>query len=177
MNNNINGLLEAISSFMQIQRRDRILVVGAGDGETCRWLAPQVEEGLVIGLDASDEQVRDARVKSTAFEDILYLWASPEQIPWQENFFTIALCVDLVASFGDLEKVLRELSRVLEPGGAVWIVMEDLLKGNVYATLLGRLGFEAVISRDLPPSAANPRGAMLVSARKTASPESDPAAG
>jgi ubiquinone/menaquinone biosynthesis C-methylase UbiE len=195
MDTNRNAFIKEVSTVMKVHRRDRVLVVGCGDGWVCRWLAPQVEEGVVIGLDASDEHVRDARAKSTSFEDIMYLWASPEQIPWQENFFTMALCVDAIASFGDLEKVFRELGRVLEPGGAVWIANEDrredaqttpippestaadsLLSGSDYSALLGRLGFEEVVSRNIQRSAANPRGALLVSARKSAAVLSEPEA-
>ena len=43
--------------------------------------------GQVVGLDVSDEMVRQARAASKDFENILYVWGSAQQIPWEENFF------------------------------------------------------------------------------------------
>src|SRR3990172_3869099 len=99
-----NPFLGAALPLMQVQKSDRILQIGCGDGWVCRLLAAQAEEGIVVGLDVSDDRVRDARAKSTSFDNILYLWAPAEEIPWQENFFTTVLCVDSVSRFSNLEK-------------------------------------------------------------------------
>ena len=174
MNPNLHAVLEEVFSQARLQSQERILVVGCGDGEVCRWLAPRIEDGLIIGLDPSDDCVREARAKSTAFENIMYLWASPEQIPWQENFFTIVLCVIPYSANADLEKVIIEFARVVEPGGALWLVTQEGRKisagdgvqpVNDYLTLLAGFGFEAIVCRD---------AALLISARKVVSANSPP---
>ena len=188
-------ILDEVLPLMNVQPGDRILDVGCGDGWACRRLAAALPLGFVIGLEISDDRVREARAKSTSFENILYLWSSAEQIPWQEDFFTGALCVDSIGYFGNLEKVLRELHRVLTPGGSLWIIdqvrtedsgseriradlnaKERLPFAEEYAALLRQCGFEDVACRLLPNSSGNPpanpdvspspAGALLISARK-----------
>ncbi|MBI3934753.1 MAG: class I SAM-dependent methyltransferase [Acidobacteria bacterium] len=176
---------------MNVQPYDRILELGCGDGWACRGLASAIPQGLVIGLEISDDRVREARALSTSFENILYLWSSAEQIPWQEDFFTGALCVDSIYCFVNLDKVLRELHRVLTPGGGLWILNQlrkqdgaseqiladrsengQLLSAEEYTTLLRQHGFEQVACRQLPDTSANlpesppEAGALLISARK-----------
>src|SRR6266436_6541087 len=43
--------------------------------------------GQVVGLDISDEIVRQAREASKDFENILYVCGSAQQIPWEDFFF------------------------------------------------------------------------------------------
>ena len=114
---------------MKVQRRDRILEIGCGEGWASRWLASLVPEGLVVGLDVSDEMVRKARAASTACDNLLFAWADVEAIPWQEKFFSQALCVETFYYFENPEKALREIFRVLSPGGSVW-VLNHLSKEN-----------------------------------------------
>ncbi|MBI4480116.1 MAG: class I SAM-dependent methyltransferase [Acidobacteria bacterium] len=187
--------LEEVLPLMNVQPGDRIMDVGCGDGWACRRLAAALPLGFVIGLEISDDRVREARAKSTSFENILYLWSSAEQIPWQEDFFTKALCVDSVCYFGDLEKVLRELHRVLAPGGSLWIINpmrkedggserileESIAKGRLLSAeesvaLLRECGFVEVVCGLLPNALENPLAppdvsrspvdALLISARK-----------
>ena len=119
---NSDAFARYVLPLMNVERRDRILEVGCGEGWAARLLAAEAEEGLVIGLDLSRDAIHKARVNSTAFENILYLWAAAEEIPWQEKYFTLVLCVDSIPYLENPEKALRELYRVLIPGGSVWIV-------------------------------------------------------
>jgi len=166
-----HAFLEEVLPLMNLHSRDRIIELGCGDGWACRRLAESVTEGLIIGLDASNELVREARAKSASFENILYLWSNAEQIPWQENFFTSALCVDSIYCFEDIKKVLSELLRVLTPGGSIWIVNREqkengpsspilsesseavsMLPPDDYLSLLRVSGFEDVAMHTLPYS-------------------------
>ena len=166
-------------TLLELQAGDRILELGCGDGWACRMLAERIAEGLVIGLDPSDDQIRDARMKSTAFENILYLWSAAEQIPWQEDFFTGVLCVDSLHQFQDVEKALREAYRVLAPAGTLWIVNQRLelaavgtipsdlpsnrpagagpLDSEQCFALLRAAGFDDVASHSVPDSIAPSR--------------------
>ncbi|MBI4463218.1 MAG: methyltransferase domain-containing protein [Acidobacteria bacterium] len=53
--------VEDVLRQMQVQRRDRVLEVGCGEGWTSRLLAEITTEGLVVGLDVSEEMIRVAR--------------------------------------------------------------------------------------------------------------------
>jgi ubiquinone/menaquinone biosynthesis C-methylase UbiE len=163
------GFLEQTIPLMNIGRRDRILDIGCGEGWATRMLAGLAPEGSVIGLDVSDEMIHRAREQSAAYENALFLWASAEQIPWQEDFFTKVLAVEALYYVEDTERALREMYRVLAPGGSVWIInhlakenelslrwISDLkvpvhiLSAEEYGALLRKCGFEHFSHRMLP---------------------------
>src|SRR6266498_2364368 len=70
---------------MDLRPGERILDLGCGSGWATRLLARMVGEGpqgfgQVVGVDISDEMVRQAREASRDFENILYIWGSAQQI-------------------------------------------------------------------------------------------------
>ena len=114
--------VEDMISRMNIQPRDRILEIGCGEGWASRELAALVPEGMVVGLDVSDEMVSKARAGSASCENLLLVWGEVQSIPWQEKFFSQALCIESFYYFESPEKALREIYRVLAPGGSFWVL-------------------------------------------------------
>src|SRR5687768_7256324 len=88
------AFVEDMVGMMGIGPRDRVLEIGCGEGWASRLIAPLVPEGLVVGLDVSDEMVGKARSASAEFENVLFVWGDGESIPWQERFFSKAFCVE-----------------------------------------------------------------------------------
>src|SRR5438270_10028111 len=83
---------------MNLRPGERALDLGCGSGWATRLLARLVGEGpdgfgQVVGLDVSDEMIREARETSKEFENILYVCGSAQQIPWEENYFDKVLSV------------------------------------------------------------------------------------
>jgi SAM-dependent methyltransferase len=109
---------------MNVQPHDRILEIGCGEGWASRMLAKLVPEGMVAGLDAADEMIHNARMQSSAFENLMFIWGEADAIPWQERFFTQVLCVDSFYYFGQPERAAGEILRVLSPKGSVWLLNE-----------------------------------------------------
>ena len=161
--------VEDTLQLMNIQPADRILEVGCGEGWASRRLASLVPEGLVVGLDVADEMVSKARPGSAACDNLLFVWADVEAIPWQEKFFSKALCVETFYYLENPENALREIFRVLSPGGSVWIVNHlskeneitlgwlprlkipvKLLSAEEYGRLLEQCGFQEYSYRMIP---------------------------
>jgi ubiquinone/menaquinone biosynthesis C-methylase UbiE len=88
--------------------------------------------GQVVGLDVADEMVRQAREASKDFENILYVWGSAQQIPWEENFFDKVLSVESFYYYPDQDRALMELFRVMAPRGRLYILI-NLYRDNQYS--------------------------------------------
>lgn len=130
-------ITEKTLRLMNLRPGERVLDLGCGSGWATRLLARLVGEGpegfgQVVGLDVSDEMVRLARESSRDFENILYLWGSALQIPWEENFFDKVLSVESFYYYPDQDRALMELFRVMAPRGRLFILI-NLYRDNQYS--------------------------------------------
>src|SRR5579859_3472759 len=104
---------------MGLAATDNVLGVGCGSGR----LARRVPEGRVVGMDVSDEMIRVARRTSLDFENILYATGEVGEIPWEANFFNHAISVESAYYWQEPAAGIREIFRVLRPGGRAWILI------------------------------------------------------
>jgi ubiquinone/menaquinone biosynthesis C-methylase UbiE len=127
--------------LMDLHSGERVLDLGCGAGWATRLLARLVSDGpegfgQVVGLDVSDEMIRRARGASKDFENILYVWGSAQQIPWEENFFDKVLSVESFYYYADQDRALAELFRVMAPHGRLFLLI-NLYKDNEYSLQWG----------------------------------------
>ncbi len=99
---------------MRVDSDDRVLVVNCGHGEAARRLAALAANGLVVGIDKTDEAVREARRQAAAIDNVMFALGAPEEIPWRENYFSLVLCNPPVE---DWKRAAAEVFRVTAPGG------------------------------------------------------------
>ncbi len=175
--------------LMDLRPGERVLDLGCGSGWATRLLSRLVGDGpegfgQVVGLDVSDEMVRQARAASKDFENILYVWGSAQQIPWEENFFDKVLSVESFYYYADQDRALSELFRVMAPHGRLFILINlyrdnpyslqwvDKLKVPVhvrseaeYVELLQKHAFEKVEARRIPDDTPTPDGYQTKSFR------------
>jgi arsenite methyltransferase len=131
------NITEKTVRLMDLRPGERVLDLGCGSGWATRLLARLVAEGpqgfgQVVGIDISDEMIRRARASSKDFENIMFVWGSAQQIPWEENFFDKVLSVESFYYYPDQDRVLAELFRVMAPRGRLFILI-NLYKDNPYS--------------------------------------------
>jgi ubiquinone/menaquinone biosynthesis C-methylase UbiE len=67
--------------------------------------------------------VQQARAKSAQFANLQFICGSAQQLPCKADTFTKLLSVESFYYFEDQSAVLRELLRVLAPGGQIFVLI------------------------------------------------------
>jgi arsenite methyltransferase len=137
MENHHLDITEKTMRRMGLRPGERVLDLGCGSGWATRLLARLVSEGpagfgQVVGVDISDEMIRQARVASKDFDNVMFVVGSAQQIPWEENFFDKVLSVESFYYYPDQDRALAELFRVMAPRGRLFILI-NLYKDNPYS--------------------------------------------
>ncbi len=97
---------------------ERVLDVACGTGIVTRLAADRVgREGSVAGLDPNPAMLAVAREAAPAEAPIAWHNAPAEDIPLEDERFDVVLCGMGLQFFSDRAAGLREMHRVLAPGG------------------------------------------------------------
>lgn len=111
---------------LQVGPQDRVLDVGCGPGLAVAAAAALVSDGTVVGVDASPTMVRLARRRNrTAVRQgrVEILRADAARLPYPDGHFSRAGSLNSLQFWPSPDDGLRELHRVLEPGGRVAVVL------------------------------------------------------
>jgi ubiquinone/menaquinone biosynthesis C-methylase UbiE len=101
----------------------RVLDGGCGSGGTTLGLADAVQPAEVIGIDINGEPLQEARaaaarqgLTNVRFEEVSLL-----SLPFEDDSFDAAFLSSVLEHVTDPAAVLRELHRVVKPGGVVGV--------------------------------------------------------
>ncbi|MGC7095478.1 class I SAM-dependent methyltransferase [Amycolatopsis lurida] len=155
--------------LLDVQPTDRVIELGCGPGVAIAALAARASRGSVVGVDHSPVMIRQARRRNRAAVRagrVRLIHASVENLSLRDGPFDAALAVNTVGMWPDPAARLRELARLLRPGGRIAVVSQPRCPGATAANsaaaateLAGQLtdaGFEHVRTEmlDLDPPAA-----------------------
>lgn len=118
-------------SHISIDKHSTILDVGCGGGRTVNKLAAIASQGKVYGVDFSKESVAFAGRLNKQWINTGHVEireASVSQLPFSEHVFDLVVAVETHFWWPDLPADMRELLRVLKPGGAL-IIIAEVYKG------------------------------------------------
>lgn len=117
-------IAETIWERMQLSSTDRVLDLGCGEGWACRLIARRAPHGcVVVGLDISDEMIHRARDKSCSLSNVSYHCGQAQYVPRRENYFSKIISIEAFYYFERQAQVLRELLRVMQPGGELYLLL------------------------------------------------------
>lgn len=94
--------------------------LGCGTGNAAEHLAAVVER--VIAVDQSAPMLQAARKRLARFRNVTFVRAGLEHLPLEAASIDAAVCVLVLHHLEDPAAVLREIRRVLRPGGVALII-------------------------------------------------------
>lgn len=154
--------------LLDIQPADHVLELGCGPGVAIAALATRANRGLVVGVDHSEVMIRQAgrRNRGAVRAGRVRLIHAPVEELSIDGPFDAVLAVNTAGMWPDPAARLRELARLLRPGGRIALVSQPRCPGATAATsaaaaeelagLLTEAGYEHLQTKtlDLDPPVA-----------------------
>jgi ubiquinone/menaquinone biosynthesis C-methylase UbiE len=122
------AFIEQAIERMDIRQGDAILDLGSGTGRNIRVMLEALgSTGQVVGVDISQEMLRQARRRCQAYPQVTFLNRRIEQpLPFHEEFDKAFIAFTLHGfEDGDKERVIANAHQALKPGGIFWILDYD----------------------------------------------------
>jgi ubiquinone/menaquinone biosynthesis C-methylase UbiE len=111
-----------VVTLLDVRPDDTVLEIGFGPGVGIQLLLERVTRGSVAGVDQSQEMVRQASARNAGAlrqrrVDLRY--GAVERLPFADETFDKAMAINSMQVWKDVGAGLREIRRVLKPGGTV----------------------------------------------------------
>ena len=110
---------ELILRTAHLTGAETVLDLACGPGIYARPFARAVAAGTVVGLDISLPMLRYAsrRAREEGLTNLLLIHGTALDLPFPPAHFDVVNCCGALHLFPDVPRVLREIERVLRPGG------------------------------------------------------------
>jgi SAM-dependent methyltransferase len=123
--------------LLDVQPTDHVIELGCGPGLASAALASRATRGLVVGVDHSQVMIGQARRRNRAAIQagrVRLIHTPVERLSISDGPFNAALAVNTVGMWPDPTARLRELARLLRPGGRIALVSQPRCPGATAAT-------------------------------------------
>jgi len=123
--------------LLDVQPADRVIELGCGPGVAIAALAARAVRGLVVGVDHSQVMIRQARRRNRAAVRagrVRLIHTPVQSLSISDGPFDAALAVNTVGMWPEPTARLRELARLLRPGGRIALVSQPRCPGATAAT-------------------------------------------
>ena len=118
----LHKTLSFIKVWGQISPDETVLDVACGTGELERLLLLDNPQQRITGVDISEEMLRTAKQKLSAYPQVFWQTASAAELPLCNSCFDLVVCANSFHYFEDPHASLIEIQRVLKSNGRVLIL-------------------------------------------------------
>ena len=117
---------EKVLALLAPKAGERALDIGCGPGLTTEALARAVgPQGHVLGVDVAPPMLEIAKRRCASLPQVDFGMADVTRLPYQDASFDIALASQVYEYVADIDHALKELARVIRPGGRAVLVDTD----------------------------------------------------
>ncbi|WP_019147585.1 methyltransferase domain-containing protein [Timonella senegalensis] len=104
-----------------------LLDIGCGPGTLTVDLARNVAPGLVVGVDAADEVLEDARqhARDEGVTNVEFQHANAYKLPFDDGSFDVVHAHQVLQHLSDPVAAILEMRRVVKPGGVIAVREAD----------------------------------------------------
>jgi ubiquinone/menaquinone biosynthesis C-methylase UbiE len=107
-------------ALLGIQNGEQVLDVGTGHGQSLRAIARAADHVITVGVDSSNAMLA---IAAKTNRDLIQSGrvrlekASSDRLPFDDNSFDVAMAMHTIYFWRPAEPHLKEIARVLRPGG------------------------------------------------------------
>ncbi len=115
-----------------------MLDIGCGGGATLKRLLKRSPEGMVYGIDISEESVVKAKNvnKQLLNKQVFVQQGSADSLPWEDQKYDVVTAVETVYFWPNLPQCFQEVKRVLKPGGQFAIMLEVIEGDSIWTNVV-----------------------------------------
>jgi ubiquinone/menaquinone biosynthesis C-methylase UbiE len=151
MNMGHKSIYENVAKVLKLQAEDDLLEVACGNGYFLRKYASHVHS--VAGLDLSELAVKLAIRKNrdrVAAGTAEFVQGEASQLPWEDSKFSAAAVMASFLGFPKPLESLKEIYRVLRPGGRVVVSIEwNAEDGKDHSKEVEKYGYQIWTEEDV----------------------------
>jgi ubiquinone/menaquinone biosynthesis C-methylase UbiE len=145
---------QLIGRAARLSAGDTLLDLACGPGIYTRPFARRIAPGLAVGLDLSPAMLRHARSRARAagLGNLALVRGDALRLPFADARFDAVNCCGALHLFPDADLALREVRRVLKPGGRFTVAAFRRGAGRcaaVGSALRRRIGIDSFTPADL----------------------------
>ena len=119
-------LADRMIKLAELGQNDHVLDVGTGTGVVALQAAQATRNGKVCGVDLSEKMLATARMKADKLgiaEKIEFRQMDAEELQFPESTFDTVVSLFALLHFPDPLKALKEIYRVIKPGGTLVVAV------------------------------------------------------
>lgn len=125
-NPDVTGQRSEVLRRLELRAGEAVLDIGSGPGLLLRDLALTVgASGRAVGLDMSAPMIEIAKHRCDGLGQVAFEQGQAEMLPFPDAAFDAAVSTQVYEYVPDMALALRELYRVMKPGGRILILDTD----------------------------------------------------
>jgi SAM-dependent methyltransferase len=132
MNKSHSRLTDWGMQHVRVEKDFTILDVGCGGGRTIQKLAALATYGRVFGVDYASGSIAASRATNAELIQagrVQIKQASVSHLPFEQDAFDLVTAIETQYYWPNLVEDMREIFRILKPGGTLAIIAETYRKG------------------------------------------------